>query len=184
MKTSSKFILNRNDKEYYYVEKSKYGDFYHVHLSNKNILMCNDHNFHAIYGNDEKISLEKFISMALLELLPGYSSDEVYYQSSEKFKIVLNKLMNSKNKKNPDLGISKTTLLEAIHIYNNLSINREVFEIPYEDNYNTIMESKKKEELESINQSTRISSITRLNREYSNELEHHKIKTKKYDNVA
>ena len=184
MKTSSKFILNRNDKEYYYVEKSEYGDFYHVHLSNKNILMCNDHNFHAIYGNDEKISLEKFISRALLELLPGYSSDEAYYQSSEKFKIVLNKLMNSKNKKNPDLGISKTSLLEALDMYNSLNTGEKDFEIPYEDNYNTIMENKQTREVESIHQTTHISSITRLNREYSNELEHHKIKTKKYDNVA
>ena len=92
--------------------------------------------------------------------------------------------MVSKNKKNPDLGIGKTLLLEALDIYNNIIIERDFFEIPYEDNYNTIMESKKESEVHLVHQTTHISSITRLNREYSDELECHKIKTKKYDNVA
>lgn len=185
MKTSTKFVLNRNDQEYYYVEKSLYGEKYHVYIENKNFLLCNDHNFHAIYGNDEKMSLDKFIGKALLELLSGYLNNEACYIASEKFQKVLEKIMTLKNKKNPDLGSLKKEFLEAMDIYNKLNINAENIEIPYDENYITIMESKSDEKVLDDSKTSHISSITRLNREYSSSLEHKEIvRTKKYDKAA
>ena len=50
MKVISKFVLNRNNTEFYYVEKKQKANKmkYFVHLSPKEIIEYNDHNFHNI----------------------------------------------------------------------------------------------------------------------------------------
>ena len=59
MKKITKFIINRNDLEYYLVEKVQNGNkiFYNVYFDANTKMVFNQDNFHAIFGLDEKIYL-------------------------------------------------------------------------------------------------------------------------------
>ena len=70
----AQFVIDRNDGcEYYYVEKlfdkrKKTGN-YHLYDNDIKPIIYNDHNFHAIFNTDEKISIFKFCKDASLELI-------------------------------------------------------------------------------------------------------------------
>jgi len=179
MKVMTKFILNRNDQEHYYVEKFDSGNLYHLYLKNKNFLVLNDHNFQAIYGNDQKYSIEDFLSFAILSLV-DYLSDDKYRECYDNFYRIYNKIVSSKVKSVPEMGNLITLFLKTMDIYNELSFDFEKVEVPYDENYETIFNSKNKDE----ENREYVSSITSLNQEYSDLYEptYHKevVRTRDY----
>ncbi len=189
MKVISKFIINRNDEEYYYAEKIKdnNGIKYLVYLKSKKILAFNQHNFHDIYGVDEKLSISNFAYQASLKLISGYTYNENQKEGYDRLRKVLEKTTQDKNPKNPNLGINKTDLLNGIDIYNNelVSLNSlEYVDIPYIENYNLIMSLKKESEEVAIPIAQKTNDI---NREYepNREIYHEEkelVRNRKYDN--
>lgn len=186
MKVIAKFVVNRNEEEFYYVEKVKdnNGIKYLVYLKNKKILAFNQHNFHGIYGVDEKLSIAKFAYEASLKLISSYNYDGKEKEAYDRLRKVIEKITTDKNVKNPNLGILKNDLLCGIDIYNdNLKAlnDFDYIEIPYLENYELI---KGIEEKENTYEMEKVTSIKRevpvLEETYLEEKE--LVRNRKYDN--
>ena len=146
MKTVSKFIINKDDNEFLYVEKcrinKKRNDMkYLVYSSRQEVYTYSDHIFHSVHSIDEKISIEKFTRNAVNELttelydtrkLAGYNH----------LLSVYNKVSTDKDKHNPNVKGVKDNLLQGLKIYNEFLLEHEDFYIPYEENY-ILLESDK-----------------------------------------
>lgn len=186
MKVIAKFIINRNEEEFYYVEKVKDNNSikYLIYLKNKKILVFNQHNFHGIYGVDEKLSITNFAYQASLKLISGYNYDGKEREGYDKLRKVIEKVTNDKNIKNPNLGVLKADLLQGIDIYNdNLKTlnNFDYVEIPYIENYELIKEVERKTtnlEMEKISSITRKVPVIEKNYLEEKEL----VRNRKYDN--
>ena len=147
MKVMSKFIIDRNETEYYYVEKIKDSDGikYLVYMKNRKVVVFNQHNFHNIYGMDEQLSVSKFACQASLRLIEGYNYDVVQKEGYNRLQKVLSNILQDRNLKNPSLGLFKNDLLESIDAYNATLSNYDdenSFYIPYIENYELIMKNK------------------------------------------
>ena len=148
MKTVAKFILNRDDKEFWYVEKAKLSKKsdrmrYFVHQTPKHVIEYSDHTFHDIHSIDEKVSINDFTNKAINNLL-----SELY---DEKNKLgydflmdVHNKINSDSNRINPNLKGVKSSLLNGISIYNETLLDLDKIEVPYEENYRLIKDEEEK----------------------------------------
>lgn len=159
MKVISKFILNRDDKQFWYVEKAKLSKKsnrtrYFVHSTPKSVIEYSDHNFHSTYCLDEKISVARFTKKAINNLLT-----ELYDNENELgYNLLMDvhrRVSKDSNQLNPNLKKVKPNLLNGISIYNNALNDLDVIEIPYEENYRLVSEDKSytnvREKVESIN---------------------------------
>lgn len=177
MKTVSKFIISRNDLEYYYTEKCIENNevFYHVHYSQKDMEKFNQDSFHAIFGTDEKLSIQNFINKIMYTEINEFDL-EVYDRKCEVLDSVNRKLTKSKDRKNPNLNVLE--LLYGIDICNKTS--KEPFEIDHTEAYNLVMGSKIKENVDLLEKENFIKPLQlseeKLNQEKGIE------RIKKYDN--
>lgn len=185
MKTLSKFILNRNDQVFYYVEKAKrnLSDIhYTVYHDTKHKKTYNQHNFHAIYGTDLKISLQKFAFDAANILIHGASYDENQDISYNYLSEMSQKLQNF-DKLNPKIDTKQ--FIKAIEVYNRVIPNQIDNEIDYNDDYMLIngltKSTEKREYIKTIEH-----SYNNNDYEYNIETNKHSEKgierVKKYDN--
>lgn len=154
MKTLSKFILNRNDQVFYYVEKAQKNSnniHYTVYHDTKHKEIYNQHNFHAIYGTDIKISLQKFAFDATSILIHGINND-IKQEKSYNYLIEIADKLKNFDKLNPK--IDSKPLIEAIEVYNNIIPHNFEDEIDYNDNYLLVnglnKEREEKEYIKSI----------------------------------
>ena len=148
MKTVSKFIINRDDSKFFYVEKyklSKKSDRmkYLVHSSPKNIIEYSDHTFHSVHSLDEKISINAFSKKAADNLITNLY-DENNQIAYDLLLDVYNKTSNDSNKINPNIKKIKNNLLVGLKIYNESLNEFDKIVIPYEDNYKLTSESVQK----------------------------------------
>ena len=147
MKKITKFIINRNDLEYYLVEKVQNGNkiFYNVYFDANTKMVFNQDNFHAIFGLDEKISVQKYIyRMRYNEKL---SFNDMEANLKEKILDSINsQTINNKDYRNPKVDVSE--LLKGIDFCNRL-ISLDESLIDYEDNYNLV--SRKNNESRILN---------------------------------
>lgn len=139
MKTVSKFIINRDDTEFLYVEKyrinKKSNDMrYLVYSSEHDVISYSDHIFHSVHSIDEKMSIERFTRKAVNNLMT-----ELYDVNSKTgynlLASVYNKVYHDKDKHNPNIKSVKGSLLKGLKIYNEFLIDNEELYIPYEENY-------------------------------------------------
>ena len=139
MKIVSKFIINREDTEFLYVEKfrthKKSDDMkYVVYSSHHNIHSYSDHIFHSVHSLDEKMSIENFAKKAadgLVTELYDKKKQAGYHMLTE----IYDKVSNDKDKHNPNLKGVKDNLLKGLKIYNEFLLEQDNISIPYEDNY-------------------------------------------------
>lgn len=181
-KTTCKFILNRNEgMHYYYVEKQLNKDIaqYLVH-SNNRIEKYNATNFNNTFALDEKQAISIFVRKAILELIPQMNTNKEASEITSHFENVLNACINQ-DKKNPNLGSTEKSLLIGLESYNKIldSIRREDI-IPYEDNYQFVLENKpNNKEIEPI---TKVKSYPSPERHEYLQNEKGFERIKKYDN--
>lgn len=148
MKTVSKFIINRDDNKFFYVEKyklSKKSDRtkYLVHSSPKNVIEYSDHTFHSVHSLDEKVSISAFSKNAadnLITDLYNEKSQIAYDLLMEVYK----KTSNDSNRLNPNLKGIKNNLLSGLKIYNESLKEFDRIYIPYEENYEILEVSNAK----------------------------------------
>ena len=139
MQTVSKFIINRDDNKFLYVEKyrlSKKSDRmkYYVHSSPENVVIYSDHTFHDIHSLDEKMSVNSFAKKAADSLLTELH-DQKSYMSYNLLFDVYEKTKTDSNVLNPNLKSVKQNLLKGLKIYNEVFLKFDEFSIPYEENY-------------------------------------------------
>lgn len=139
----STFILNRNDKQYFYVEGKKsriHGPSYHVYYSkDEKPIHYRAENFVEVHGLDEKQKISTFTEQALLNLRILIGINEDAEDTYNKFYNIYMQTKNA-NSKRPVLSISsRNSFIEAISKYNNIkeSLSNDV-EIPFEENYRLV----------------------------------------------
>lgn len=145
MKTVSKFIINRDDNKFYYVEKYKLSKKsnrmkYLVHSSPKNIIEYSDHTFHSVHSLDEKLSINAFTKKAADNLIT-----DLYEENNQvAYNLLMNvyeKTSNDSNRINPNMKGIKNNLLVGLKIYNEAINEFDKIVIPYEENYELTSES-------------------------------------------
>ena len=139
MQTVSKFIINRDDNKFLYVEKyklSKKSDRmkYFVHSSPENVTIYSDHTFHSVHSLDEKLSVKTFSKKAVDRLITELY-DETSKKSYDLLSEVYNKTSSDPNILNPNIKKVKKSLLKGMKIYNELFQDFEHTTVPYEENY-------------------------------------------------
>lgn len=158
MKVISKFILNRNNTQFFYVEKKEKARRikYFVHLSPENILEYNDHNFHNIHSIDEKISINMFAKHASDNLL-----SEIYDSNSEYgynlLRDVYERTNSDSDRLNPNIKRVKKSLLHGIKIYNDVIQDIEVLDIPYQENFDLVNDTRDR-----VNKKQKVQAISSL----------------------
>lgn len=139
MKTVSKFIINRDDTEFLYVEKYKVSKRsndmkYVIYLSKNEVYTYSDHVFHSVHSIDEKMSIERFTKNAANNLVTDLS-DKKKELGYNLLTSVYNKVSNDKDNHNPNIKSVKDNLLRGLKIYNESLLENEEISIPYEENY-------------------------------------------------
>lgn len=185
MKTLSKFILNRNDQVFYYVEKAKKSSdniHYTVYHDSKHKEIYNQHNFHAIYGTDVKISIRKFAFDAIGILIHGATNDERQEKSYNYLLDMANRLQYF-DKTNPK--IEPKQLIEALEVYNSVIPKTIESEIDYNEDYllveGLLQEPEEREYIKSIEHNNHYKKQDiELTENYENERGIKRVK--KYDN--
>lgn len=137
MKTLAKFVLERSNQAFYIekIQNNQHAIIYIMYDNAKQKIIYNQHNFHAIFGADVKISIQKFTSTALNVLIHGISNSEKVEKSYNYFVSLSNKLQNL-NKENPKL--EEKLFVEAIDVYNAIKQNKLDLEIDYNENYELV----------------------------------------------
>lgn len=128
-KTTQMRIINRNELGYYLVKKTRDNKSYYVYLDRKTILKFNDHNFHATFGDDQKLKIHQFIEKVFSE----YTFQNEYQECYDKLRYVYEKIITS-NPKNPDLKGTEPFLFDGLEMYNNLCNYKNESLISYKDN--------------------------------------------------
>lgn len=136
MKTVSKFIINRDDTKFLYVEKCKLSKKdnrmkYFVHSSPEDVTVYSDHTFHSVHQLDEKMSILNFTRKASDSLITELYDDKNRYCYNA-LTDVYNKTINDKDIHNPNLRGTKNSLLQGLKLYNEIMLSLEEF-ISYED---------------------------------------------------
>ncbi len=117
MSTISKFIVNRNDLNYIYVEKRLISDnpIYYVYCNAKSYILPPEH-FQNIYATDKKMSIGDFLIQVQTDVIGLTGADDfaLIYATSNK----ILKEISGKNKKNPSLGNFTYSLCNLLDKYN------------------------------------------------------------------
>lgn len=145
MKAVSKFIINRDDNKFLYVEKYKLSKKdnrmkYLVHSSPRSVTTYSDHTFHSVHSIDEKMSINTFVRKAADNLLTELY-DEKNIASYNLLSNVYSKTKNDSNVHNPNLRGIKQDLLLGINIYNEVIGELENFKMSYEEEYSLLEEN-------------------------------------------
>lgn len=141
MKPIAKFIINRNDLEYYYVEKVQDNKdiFYYVYSDMNTRSLFNQDSFHAIFGLDEKLSVNNYIHRMRYSEELSFGFEE--YNKIDRIVDSINKsTISSKNKKNPTINVME--LMSYMDICNGLIIEKESL-VDYEANYDLVRKQGK-----------------------------------------
>lgn len=140
----STFILNRNDKQYFFVEGNYSfftGAYYNMFYSkDEKPIYYKPERFVEIHSLDEKQKIEDFTKQALLNLSIFLGTDDEIDKTYNQLYDVYMQVNGSNNAKNPVLSnINKLKLIEAIDKYNEIK-NRfyTETEISYEENYQLV----------------------------------------------
>lgn len=152
MKVISKFIINRNNLMYIYVEKVLINNepIYYVYSEDGKEILPSYH-FQSIFGNDKKISIYDFLIL-MQTTITGNSIDieenDVLYKKINK----LLKEIKNMDRKNPLLGNYSYNVCKLLDIYNNLicvflETNDKNFslsdcEIDYEEEYQRLIKQE------------------------------------------
>ena len=139
----STFILNRNDKQYFYVEGKQsrlHGPVYHVYYNKKEKpIFYRAENFVEVHGLDEKQKISTFTHQALLNLRILIGINEKAEETYNKFYDIYVKVKNSDDKKPILKNSSKLSFIEAIDNYNERKDSlRQEIPIPFEENYRLV----------------------------------------------
>lgn len=145
MNIISKFIVNRNNLCYIYVEKHLTNNVptYHVYYDSKSFILTSDI-FHSIYGNDKKIAIEDFLILVETSIVEE-KYDYLYHKA--------NKLLNEisgKNRKNPLLLGYTYEFCNLLDVFNdyifNLTKEGNILklddEINYEEEYQRLIKQE------------------------------------------
>lgn len=138
MQVVEKFVINKNDLKYIYVE-TLMGSFatvqYRIYHNLNTCEIKSVDDFNVTYGVDEEITLfeaVKNIDNDIIEIL-----DDKTNLLLDNVKILKEKLKNS-NKWNPSLWGYKETFLSSLDIYNELIDQRKIEQEDYERDYNRL----------------------------------------------
>lgn len=120
MQVVEKFVINRKDLKYIYVERTE-GNFnhnqYNVYHNMKNCQKLSDNDFYLTFGDDEVLTLMEYIKGVQDDIL----FENVNKNIISKLLIELKKVeMRIKpfNKNNPSLWGYKATFLSCIELFN------------------------------------------------------------------
>lgn len=152
--TASTFVLNRNDKQYFFVEGKNhkiYGPSYHVYYKkDEKPVFFKAKNFYEVHGLDEKQKVSSFIYQALLNLRLLYgTSNEANYTYEKLYNIYTILQKASADKKVNLSSTVKKDLVEVIEIYNQIkdSFSEDIM-IPFEENYQLVTSNETNELIE------------------------------------
>lgn len=141
--TPSTFILNRNDKQYFFVEgkiSRLHGPMYHVYYkSSEKPISYKAENFVEVHGLDEKQKISTFTEQALLNLRVLVGSHNKAEDTYKKFYDVYTKVKNNNEKKPNFNSTTRNIFMEALDNYNDIkeSMIEEAY-IPFEENYKLV----------------------------------------------
>lgn len=150
MQTVEKFVINRNDLQYIYVEKNinLFNDVKYLLYQDGMVReVLSEDSFSITYGNDLKYSIKSFVDFIEGDVLVyGYineTSDII-----KDLKIVKNVISNKRNDNifNPSLIGCKATFVKVIDKINDLIISRSNYEIDHQQEYDRLHE----EDLEDV----------------------------------
>lgn len=116
MNTISKFIINRNNLNFIYVEKrlNNNNAIYYIYCDEKSFILPPEH-FQSIYATDKKISIKKFLLQVQTDLIGQTDSSlESLYNTCNN----ILKDINSKDIKNPSLSNNLYSLCNLLDKYN------------------------------------------------------------------
>lgn len=116
MKVIEKFIIDRDEEEYFYGEKI-IGSFnniiYRIYYTNDNFDSLNAFEYSEIYGNYYTYTVAEFVSFAAYDLL-GYNENNLL----RNFRLLSHRF-NAQNN-NPNIKKYKSILIKSIYYYDNL----------------------------------------------------------------
>lgn len=147
----STFILNRDDKQYFFVEGNCsffLGPYYNLYYSkDERPIYYKAENFVEIHSLDEKQKIEDFARQALLNLSILLGSNEEIDKTYRQLYDVYMQVKDSSNAKKPSLSaVNKANLIEAIEVYNETKSKFSTgTEISYEENYRLVNPDNTKE---------------------------------------
>lgn len=123
--TPSTFVLNRNDKQYFFVEGKDslfYGPSYHVYYDkDEKPIYYRAENFVEIHGLDEKQHISSFAEQALLNLRILLDTNDEADKTYKQLYDVYMQVKDVSDAKKPVLSSSaKLNLIEAIDGYNRI----------------------------------------------------------------
>lgn len=150
MQTVEKFVLNRNDLQYIYVEKNinLFNDVKYLLYQDGMVReVLNEDSFSITYGNDLKCSIKSFVDFIEGDVLVyGYTNETSDIIND--LKIVKNVISTKKNDNifNPSLIGCKATFVNVIDKINDLIISRSNYEIDHQKEYDRLHE----EDLEDV----------------------------------
>ncbi len=120
MQVVEKFVLNRKDLKYIYVERTE-GNFnhvqYNVYHNIKNCQKLSDDDFYLTYGNDEIISLIEYVKAVQDDIIFENAEPNIIKKLLVELKKVETRIKMFK-KSNPSLWGYKATLLSCIDLFN------------------------------------------------------------------
>ena len=151
MQVVEKFIINRDNMQYMYVE-ALLGNFgnkqFHVFHNTKNYEIKSPEDFSVTYGNNEYLPLYAAINNMDNDVVEVYDRNALILLNN--LKLLKEKFKNS-NKWNPSLWGYRETLLSSIDSYNNILDKREkIEEYDYEREYDRLTENDIDDLLERI----------------------------------
>ncbi len=150
MQTVEKFVINRNDLQYIYVEKNinLFNDVKYLLYQDGMVReVLNEDSFSITYGNDLKCSIKSFVDFIEGDVLVyGYTNETS--DIIKDLKIVKNVISNKRNDNifNPSLIGCKATFVKVIDKINDLIISRSNYEIDHQQEYDRLHE----EDLEDV----------------------------------
>ena len=150
MQTVEKFVINRNDLQYIYVEKNinLFNDVKYLLYQDGMVReVLNEDSFSITYGNDLKCSIKSFVDFIEGDVLVyGYTNETS--DIIKDLKIVKNVISNKRNDNifNPSLIGCKATCVKVIDKINDLIISRSNYEIDHQQEYDRLHE----EDLEDV----------------------------------
>ncbi len=145
MNIESRFIINRNNICYMYVEKYLIDNetLYNVYYDSKLFTLSSD-SFHSIYANDKKISLFDFLIFVETSVVSNIYERDKYYFLYEKADKLLSEI-DGKDRKNP-LFKHNYEFLDLLDIFNDFIYNSNILnldnEIDYEEEYQRLIKQE------------------------------------------